>query len=158
MQGIKDYIFVIAASGVMIALVETFIGSGGIGKSAKFISALFMVIVLISPLTKLSALQDVPEIEEIEKIEISENVTYSKEIIAEIEKGIKEEIVKTAAENGVDAKIKSLEIKSDKDGNIFVSQIILLNEDNTAANIGLLRNKLKEKFGEELILKLENEN
>ena len=147
MNELKGFVLAIATAGILVAVIDALAPEGKRGRGVKFVSSLFMILMVLSPLTKLLVSFD-PEfaVEGRETFETEEAAAFAQEsILSETEKKIieyAENLIQT--ECGVTAEIHSVELEKDEMGNILVKRIVYsssgINEQ--------IEKTLREAFGQ----------
>ena len=147
MNELKGFVLAIATAGILVAVIDALAPEGKRGRGVKFVSSLFMILMVLSPLTKLLVSFD-PEfaVEGRETFETEEAAAFAQEsILSETEKKIieyAENLIQT--ECGVTAEIHSVELEKDEMGNILVKRIVY----SSSGIKEQIEKTLREAFGQ----------
>lgn len=127
MNELRSFVLTVATAGILVAVIDTLAPEGKRGRGVKFVSSLFMILMVLSPLTKLLGSFDPGfALETKESFETEEAAAFAQQsVLAEVEKKTAEraeELIR--AECGVEAEIHSVTLEKDETGNILVKRIV----------------------------------
>lgn len=147
MNELKTFVLTIAASGILIAVVDTIAPDGKNGRAVKFISSIFIILMVLSPLTKMLKSFD-PSFADTGSaaFETEAATDFTQQtILEEVRQKIAEKAEQiVSSELSLEIKVRTVDLSMDEEGNILVNRIVYFSSSNSKEIEKLLR----ETFGE----------
>ena len=147
METIKGFVLQLAIAGILTAVVDAVAPDKGAGKLVKLFTALFFMLMVLSPLANFARSGvnlRVPQ----EEIAISQSEAQDaveRAALAEIRSAVREQAEQACrTELGIEAEVAQVELEREEDGNILITRIVLCNNTGTQE----VEELLQRLFGE----------
>lgn len=147
MNELRNFVLTVATAGILVAVIDALAPEGKRGRGVKFVSSLFMILMVLSPLAKLLGSFDPGfALETKEAFETEEAAAFAqRSILTEVEEKTAERAKELIwAECGAEAEIHEVTAEKDEMGNILIKRIVY----SSSGMKEQIERTLRENFGQ----------